>query len=68
MEDKLMELGTANSQLEKALQIAVKAHSGQTDKTGVAYIFHPIRVTNLCKTDEERIVALLHDAIEDTYY
>ena len=56
---------TKNSLLEKALQIAVKAHSGQTDKAGAAYIFHPIRVANRCKTDEERIVALLHDTIED---
>ena len=57
---------TKNSLLEKAIQIAVKAHSGQTDKAGAAYIFHPIRVANRCKTDEERIVALLHDTIEDT--
>lgn len=52
--------------LEKALQIAVKAHSGQIDKAGSAYIFHPIRVSNRCSTDDERIVALLHDTIEDT--
>ena len=55
-----------NSLLEKALQIAVKAHSGQIDKAGSAYIFHPIRVSNRCSTDDERIVALLHDTIEDT--
>lgn len=52
--------------LEKALQIAVKAHSGQIDKAGSAHIFHPIRVSNRCSTDDERIVALLHDTIEDT--
>lgn len=52
--------------LEKALQIAVKAYSGQIDKAGSAYIFHPIRVSNRCSTDDERIVALLHDTIEDT--
>ena len=52
--------------LEKALQIAVKAHSGQIDKAGSAYIFHPIRVSNRCSTDDERIFALLHDTIEDT--
>lgn len=57
---------TKNSLLEKALQIAVKAHSGQTDKAGVAYIFHPIRVSCKCITDEEKVVALLHDTIEDT--
>lgn len=55
------------SLLEKALQIATKAHKGQVDKAGAAYIFHPIRVANRCNTDEERIVALLHDTIEDTH-
>lgn len=59
-------MGNTNSLLEKALQIAVKAHSGQIDKSGSAYIFHPIRVSNRCSTDDERIVALLHDTIEDT--
>lgn len=58
-------MGT-NDLLEKALLIATKAHAGQTDKTGAAYIFHPIRVSCRCLTDEEKIVALLHDTIEDT--
>ena len=62
----LWNMGNTNSLLEKALQIAVKAHSGQIDKAGSAYIFHPIRVSNRCSTDDERIVALLHDTIEDT--
>ena len=55
-----------NNLLEKALVIAAKAHEGQTDKSGVPYILHPIRVSNRCRTDEERIVAILHDTIEDT--
>ena len=46
--------------LERALEIATKAHKGQVD------IFHPIRVAELCTTEEEKIVALLHDTIEDT--
>lgn len=55
-----------NNLLEKAITIATKAHEGQTDKAGVPYILHPIRVSNRCRTDEERIVAILHDTIEDT--
>lgn len=51
---------------EKALHIAQKAHEGQTDKAGKPYILHPIRVAQRCNTDTERIVALLHDVIEDT--
>lgn len=50
---------------EKAMQIAIKVHSGQTDKGGNDYIYHPIRVSESCNSDEEKIVALLHDAIED---
>ena len=57
---------TMNELLEKALKIAVKAHAGQVDKAGKPYIFHPIRVCCKCFTDEEKIVALLHDTIEDT--
>lgn len=52
--------------LEKALKISTKAHEGQVDKAGAPYIFHPIRVSDKCYTDEERITALLHDTIEDT--
>lgn len=55
-----------NNLLEKSLVIATKAHEGQTDKAGVPYILHPIRVSNRCRTEEEKIVALLHDVIEDT--
>lgn len=55
-----------NNLLKKALAIATKVHEGQTDKAGVLYILHPIRVSNRCRTDEERIVAILHDTIEDT--
>lgn len=55
-----------NKLVEKALKIAVNAHEVQTDKAGVGYIFHPIRVANKCSNDNERIVALLHDTIEDT--
>lgn len=59
-------MGTTNSLLEKAFQIAIDAHKGQIDKAEAPYIFHPIRVSNRCSTDDERIVALLHDTIEDT--
>jgi (p)ppGpp synthase/HD superfamily hydrolase len=52
--------------LERALQIAVQAHAGQKDKNGAAYIFHPIRVMMRCATPNAKIVALLHDVVEDT--
>lgn len=53
--------------LEKAIAIAIKAHKGQVDKGGKPYIGHPYRVMDKVKTDEEKIVAVLHDTIEDTF-
>ena len=52
--------------LERAIQIAVEAHAGATDRGGKAYILHPISVMMRCETDEEKIVAILHDVVEDT--
>ena len=52
--------------LERALQIAVQAHAGQKDKNGEPYIFHLIRVMARCTSPDARIVALLHDVVEDT--
>lgn len=52
--------------LNKALEIAYKAHEGQTDKAGAPYILHPVRVALHCQTEKEKTVALLHDVVEDT--
>jgi len=56
----------SNSLLEKALTIAYTAHAGQVDKAGEPYILHPLRVMLKMRSDEEKIVALLHDVVEDT--
>ena len=50
----------------KAYELAKKAHEGQIDKGGNPYIWHPIAVANLVLTDDEKVVALLHDIVEDT--
>lgn len=52
--------------LENAIIVAANAHKGQTDKGGQPYILHPIRVMFGCKSLEEKTVAMLHDALEDT--
>ena len=54
------------STLERALEIAAAAHSGQQDRAGQPYILHPIRVMLTVKTSDERIAAVLHDTVEDT--
>ena len=50
----------------KAMEIAYRAHHGQVDKSGVPYIFHPIHLAEQMDTEDECIVALLHDVVEDT--
>ena len=49
-----------------ALKIAIRAHEGQKDKSGREYVMHPIRVAERCKDPKAKIVALLHDTLEDT--
>lgn len=50
----------------KAMKIAYDAHHGQLDKSGVPYVYHPIHLAEQMKTEDECIVALLHDVVEDT--
>jgi GTP diphosphokinase / guanosine-3',5'-bis(diphosphate) 3'-diphosphatase len=54
------------STLERAIEIAARAHAGQVDKAGQPYIFHPLRLMFAVKNPNERIAAVLHDVIEDT--
>jgi len=52
--------------LEKAIQIAVNAHFGQKDKAGSPYILHPLRVMQSVESLDAKVVAILHDVVEDT--
>ncbi|EXF96404.1 GTP diphosphokinase [Pseudomonas fluorescens HK44] len=52
--------------LERAIAIAAAAHEGQVDKGGAPYILHPLKVMLRVSTLEERIVAVLHDVVEDS--
>ena len=54
------------STIERAIEIAAAAHSGQIDKGGEPYILHPLKVMLRVTTEHERISAVLHDVIEDT--
>ncbi|CAI8921746.1 MULTISPECIES: HD domain-containing protein [Pseudomonas] len=51
--------------LERAIAIAAAAHAGQVDKGGAPYILHPLKVMLRMNSLEERIVAVLHDVVED---
>lgn len=52
--------------LEDAIALAVEAHRGQRDKAGQTYILHPLRVMMRLETEPERMVAVLHDVVEDS--
>ena len=52
--------------LERAIELAAKAHAGQVDKAGQPYILHPLRLMLSVRTPHERMAAVLHDVVEDT--
>jgi len=54
------------STLERAIAIAAEAHTGVVDKAGAPYILHPLRVMLGVSTLDERMVAVMHDVVEDT--
>ena len=52
--------------LAKAISLALKAHEGQVDKSGIPYAGHIMRVMAAGRTIDEKIVGVLHDVVEDT--
>lgn len=52
--------------IERAVEIAAKAHAGSKDKQGGPYILHPVRVMMGVESEATQIVAILHDVVEDT--
>ena len=53
--------------IEKAVEIAMKAHEGQTRKySGKPYVSHPFAVSERVETLDQKVVAILHDVPEDT--
>ena len=55
-----------NSQIEVALEIAMKAHKGQRDLDGNPVILHPLTVALKGNNESEIVAGLLHDVVEDT--
>ena len=53
---------------KKALKLSFEAHKNQIDKSGMPYVYHPFHLAEQMHTEEETIVALLHDVVEDTDY
>lgn len=53
------------NKLDRAIQLATMWHEGQIDKAGFPYIEHPLRVMASVESIETKIIAVLHDVIED---
>ena len=56
----------AEERIELARALCKYAHLGQTDKAGAPYYLHPFAVADKIVGEDEKVVALLHDVIEDT--
>ncbi|MGC8711953.1 MAG: HD domain-containing protein [Leptodesmis sp.] len=54
------------AKLAQAIHLATAYHQGQVDKAGQPYIQHPLRVMHAVAGETEKIVAVLHDTLEDT--
>lgn len=51
--------------LNRAIEFAHNAHKDQLDKEGLPAILHPIAVMNRMESELEKIIAILHDTVED---
>ena len=56
------------SDIDKAIELASRAHAADYDLDGNPTILHPLAVGMMGKNDVERIVGFLHDVVEDTQY
>lgn len=64
-EEKYEELKNSDNLIYKALEISTNLFKHDIDKGGFPYILHLIYVYRHVNTEEEKVVALLHDVIED---
>lgn len=55
-----------NDDLAAALSLAAEYHYGQTDRAGRSYMEHICAVVAGCTSPRAKVVAALHDILEDT--
>ena len=53
---------------KRAIKLCYEAHDGQTDKSGLPYVHHPLHLAEQMDDEDSTVVALLHDIVEDTSY
>ena len=52
--------------LYKTLELVLKLFNGKVDKSGIPYVVHLMKVYEGVSDYKEKIVALMHDIVEDT--
>ena len=65
-EDEYSKLKSSNDLLLKTLELVIKLFEGKTDKAGSPYYNHLLKVYANVDNYDEKIIALLHDVVEDT--
>lgn len=63
--DNYENIKNENNLEEKALKLVSILYEGKIDKVGKNYIEHLIKVKNLIETNNQKVIALLHDIIEN---
>lgn len=64
-EDKYIEIKNSDNLIYKALEIVTTLFEHDKDKGGMPYMLHILYVYKHVNSMEEKVVALLHDVIED---
>ena len=64
-EEKYEELKESNDMIYKALELSLELFKHDTDKGGFPYVLHLLYVYRHVYDKEEKVVALLHDVMED---
>ena len=65
-EEEYDSLQASNDLLFKTLELVIKLFEGKTDKGGLPYLNHLMKVYAGVSDYQEKIIALLHDVVEDT--
>lgn len=64
-EDKYEEIKGIENPIHKALEVVSTLFDNDLDKGGMPYILHLLYVFKHVSSEDEKIVALLHDTLED---
>ncbi len=66
LEDEYLKLKESNDLLYKTLEVVLRVFDDKVDKGGLPYFNHLFKVYEGVSSYEEKIIALLHDIVEDT--